>query len=159
MFRDRLGPRGGVPPTLSQFGLQGLSPPVLLRGLVNRGELVEPPRRPLQELDVDLHGLVEDEDLPPAGPRAVAFERGPGNPVLLEDAEDGGRRDEDLVVRLEEGAEPHCGILAFLPEVEDEGFDLRRDPVGADRRAPGAIAQGLYTALSIPPEPHRELGP
>ena len=71
MFRDRIGPRGGVPITLSKVGLQGLPPPVLLRGLVNRGEPVEPPRPPLQELDVALHGLVGEEDLQRRGMRAT----------------------------------------------------------------------------------------
>lgn len=65
-------------------------------GLVNGGEPVEAPDPPLQELDVHLHGLAEDENIPRSW--AVPCERQPGDMVLLEDPEDGGRRDEDLVV-------------------------------------------------------------
>ncbi len=129
-------------------------------GLVNGRELVEPPGPPLEEVDVDLHGLAGHKDLAPR-PRswAAPFEEHPGDLMFPEDPDDGGRRDEDLVVALEVVAEPHCPVLAHLAKVEDQGLDLLRDPVGADPRAARTVFRPLDPGLAIPPEPHVELAP
>ena len=127
-------------------------------GLINSRELVEAPRPPLEELDVHLYRPARDQAVPPwLGSRPVPFLGHARDPVLLEDPQDGRRREEDSVgVESEEIAEPHGPVLPLPLDVEDKGLDLRGAPAGADRRAPRPISQPLDASLPVPAEPHIE---
>lgn len=82
-------------------------------GLIDRRELVEAPGAPFQVFHIDLYRLAWDPGVPlAAGPWAVAFEGHARHAMFLEDPENRGGRDLDLVVPLQEHAEPHS--LAFL---------------------------------------------
>jgi hypothetical protein len=75
-------------------------------GLIDGRELVEAAAAEFEVLDVDLDRLSRDVDLAPAaGPRAIAFQGHPGDPMPLQDPLDGGRGNIDLVVALQKEAD------------------------------------------------------
>lgn len=54
-------------------------------------------------------------------------------------------------------AKSHCAVLALSANVEDQGLDLRRNPVGTDPGPAGAILQPFDPTLPVPAEPDVEL--
>jgi len=93
---------------------------------VDRRELVETAAAKLEVLDVDLDRLPRGRDLSAAPrPWAVSLQGHPGNAMLFEDPVDGGCRDVDLVVPLQEEANPERTVLVLATDLEDQGNDMR----------------------------------
>jgi len=122
--------------------------------LVDRRELVEAATAELEVFDVDLDGLPRDMNLSTAPwPWAVPLPRHSGNAMLLEDPVDGGCRDVDLVVPLQEKADPERAVLALAPDLEDQGDDVRWGGERVMARAARAIvktSQPLATVAVTP---------
>ena len=75
--------------------------------VVDGRELVEAVAAESEVLDIDLDRLPRNVDLAPAsGAWAIAFQGHSGDPMPLQDPLDGRRGDIDLVVPLQEEADP-----------------------------------------------------
>jgi hypothetical protein len=64
-----------------------------------------------------------------------------------EDSEDRRRGDIDLVVALQEQAEPHRPVLPLLPDLQDERLDVGRRAQGAPEGPTRAVAETRDAAL------------
>jgi hypothetical protein len=111
-------------------------------------------------LDVDLHGLPGDVDLAPAaGAWAIALQGHPGHPMPLQDPLDGRSRDIDLMVALQEEADPERPILALPTDLQDQRDDVGGRREGVMARPPRAVAQADQAVLTIPVTPDVEEAP
>jgi hypothetical protein len=96
----------------------------------------------LKLLDVDLDRLPRDVDLAPAaGAWAIAFQGHPRDLMPLQDPLDGGREDIDLVVALQEEADPEGPVLPLPPDLRDQGDDVGRRREGVVARPSRTVAQ------------------
>jgi hypothetical protein len=117
---------------------------------VDRRELVEAAAAKLEVLDVDLDRLPRDMNLAAAPrPGAVSLQGHPGNTMLFENPEDGGRRDVHLVVPLQEEADPERTVLALAPDLEDQGNDMRRGGEWVMARPSRAIVETNQPLLAV----------
>ena len=117
---------------------------------VDRRELVETAAAQLEVLDVDLELLSRDMDLSAAPrPWAVSLQGHPGNAMLFENPVDGGGRDVDLVVPLQEEADPERTVLALATDLEDQGNDVRRGGERTVARATMAVVETHQPLLAV----------
>jgi len=124
-------------------------------GLIDGRELVEAAATEPEVLDIDLDRLPGDVDLAPAaGAWAIAFQGHPGDPMPLQDPLDGGRGDVDLVVPLQEEADPEGPVLTLPADLQDQGDDVygRRERVVARPSRTVAQAHQAVLAVSVTPE-------
>jgi hypothetical protein len=124
-------------------------------GLIDGRELIEAAATKLEMLDIDLDRLSRDVDLAPAaGAGAIAFQGHPGDPMPLQDPLDGGRRDIDLVVPLQEEADPEGPILPLPTDLQDQGDDVggRRERMVARPSRTVAKADQAVLAVSLTPD-------
>jgi hypothetical protein len=129
-------------------------------GLINGRELVEAAAAEFQVLDVDLDRLSRDVDLTPAaGAWAIAFQGDPGDPLPLQDPLDGRRGDIDLVIPLEEEADPEGPVLPLPADLQDQGDDVLRRREGVVARSSRAVAQPDQAVLAVPLTPNVEEAP
>src|SRR6266851_765629 len=129
-------------------------------GLIDGRELIEAAGAELEVLDVDLDGLPRDVDLAPAaGAWAIAFQGHPRDPMPLQDPLDGGRGDIDLVVALQEEADPQGPVLPLPPDLQDQGDDVGRRREGVVARPSRTVAQADQAVLAIPGTPDVEETP
>src|SRR5262245_11185657 len=95
-------------------------------GFIDRGELLEPATAKLEVFDVDLDRLPRDVNLSTAPrPWTVPFQRHSGDAMSLQNSVDRGSRDVDLVVPLQEEADPERAVLAFPADLENQSDDMR----------------------------------
>ncbi len=127
---------------------------------VDRRELVEAATAELEVFDVNLDGLPRDMNLSTAPwPWAVPLQRHSGNAMLLEDPVDGGCRDVDLMVPLQEEADPERAVLALAPDLEDQGDDVRWGGERVIARATRAITETNQPVLAAALAPAIEQRP
>lgn len=88
---------------------------------------------------------------------AVVLEGNAGHPVLVEDAGNAGRGDVDLMVALEERAQPEAPALPFLSEPEDQGRDAGQRSVALRPAAPGPVPEARQVRLAMPVQPDVKL--
>ena len=109
----------------------------IARGVVDRRELVEAATAELQGLDVDLDGLAGDGELPaPPRPGAVPLARDPRDVVAPEDRIDGGDGHVDLMIPLEEEADPDRPVLPVVTDLE------HTPPTGPQSVGPAIVGGG-----------------
>jgi len=77
----------------------------------------------------------------------------------LQDPLDCGRRDIDLVIALEEEADPERPVLALPADLQDQGDDVGGSREGVIPRSSGAIAEARQAVLPVPGAPHIEESP
>ncbi len=95
-------------------------------GLIDGREPIEAAAAQLEVLDIDLDRLPWDVDLSPAaGAGAIAFQGHPGDAMPLQDSLDGRRGDIDLVIPLQEQADPDGPVLTLPADLQDQGDDVR----------------------------------
>ena len=129
-------------------------------GLIDGRELVEAATAELEVLDIDLDRLPGDVDLAPAArARAIAFQGHSGDPMPLQDPLDGRRGDIDLVVPLQEEADPEGPVLTLPTDLQDQGDDVGGCREGVMTRPSRTVAQADQAVLAISVTPDVEEAP
>ena len=96
-------------------------------GFVDGGELVEGTAAELEVLDIDLDRLPRNVNLAPAaGSGTIALQGHPGHSMAFQDPLDCRRRDINLVVALQEEADPEWPVLALPADLQDQSDDVGR---------------------------------
>jgi hypothetical protein len=129
-------------------------------GLIDGRELIEAAAAQLEMLDIDLDRLPRDVDLAPAaGAWAIAFQGYSGDPMSLQDPLDGRSGDVDLMVPLQEEADPEGPVLPLPTDLQDQGDDVlgRRERMVA--RPSRTVAQADQAVLAVSITPHVEEAP
>jgi hypothetical protein len=128
--------------------------------LIDGRELIEAAAAQFEMLDIDLDRLPRDVNLaPPSGPWAITFQRHPGDPMPLQDPLDGGRGHIDLVVPLQEEADPERPVLTLPADLRDQGDDGRGRRERMVARPSRPVAQAHQAVLAVPVTPDVEEAP
>ena len=129
-------------------------------GLIDGRELVEAAAAELEVLDIDLDRLPGDVDFAPAArARAIAFQRHSGDPMPFQDPLDGRRGDIDLVVPLQEEADPEGPVLTLPADLRDQGDDVGGCREGVMARPSRTVARADQAVLAISVTPEVEEAP
>ncbi len=139
-------------------GIVSIDPEHAIPGsLIDGRELIEAAAAQLEMLDINLDRLSRDVDLAPAaGAWAIAFQGYPGDPMPLQDPLDGGRGNIDLVVPLQEEANPEGPILPLPANLQDQGDDVGGRREGMVARPSKTVAQADQAVLAVPITPDAE---
>jgi hypothetical protein len=129
-------------------------------GLIDGGELVEAAAAEFEVLDIDLDRLPRDVDLSPAsGTWAIAFQGHPGDALPLQNPLDGRRGDIDLMVALQEEADPKGPVLTLPADLQDQGDDVGWRREGVVARPSRTVAKANQAVLAVPVTPDIEETP
>jgi hypothetical protein len=89
----------------------------------------------------------------------MALQGYPKHPMPLQDPLDRRRRDIDLVVALQEEADPERPVLALPADLQAQGDDVGGRREGVMSRPSRAVAQPRQAVLLVPDAPHIEESP
>jgi hypothetical protein len=152
-FLDELGGRfDGVVSIDSEHPIPG--------GLIDGRELIEAAGAEFEVFDIDLDRLTRYGDLSPAsGAWAIAFQGYARDATLLQDPMDRGSGDINVVIPLQEEADPKGPVLTLAADLQDQGDNVFGSRKGMMARPSRPVAKTNQTVLAVAVTPGVEEGP